>query len=168
MPLSLGRLLRLPQPTAITSHLNLHIHSFLSFLSWVLSPGHFYFHQAPEGKIHLLPFFFFSFVVVLGLHPRHMDVPRLGRGQMRDVAASLHHSHSNPRFKPHLWPTPSSQQCRILNALNEARDWTHILMDITQVHYCWAMTELQDPSSLYGLPHTEGVWNNFSSAELKP
>ena len=29
----------------------------------------------------------------------------------------------------------SSQQCQILNPLSEARDWTHILMDTSQVHY---------------------------------
>ena len=28
------------------------------------------------------------------------------RGQIRAVAASLHHSHSNTRSKPHLRPTP--------------------------------------------------------------
>ena len=30
----------------------------------------------------------------------------------------------------------SSQQCQILNPLSEAKDQTHILMDISQVHYC--------------------------------
>ena len=28
------------------------------------------------------------------------------RGQIRVVAASLHHSHSNARSESHLWPTP--------------------------------------------------------------
>ena len=34
----------------------------------------------------------------------------------------------------------SSQQCRILNPLSEARDRTHIVMDISQVCYLWAAT----------------------------
>ena len=39
------------------------------------------------------------------------DVPKgYGGSQAREwigaVAASLHHSHSNTRYKPHLWPTP--------------------------------------------------------------
>ena len=34
----------------------------------------------------------------------------------------------------------SSQQCRILNPLSKAWDRTHVLMDASQVHYCWAMT----------------------------
>ena len=33
----------------------------------------------------------------------------------------------------------SSQQCGILNPLNKARDQSHILMDISQVRYHWAM-----------------------------
>ena len=28
------------------------------------------------------------------------------RGQIRAAAADLHHSHSNTRSKPYLWPTP--------------------------------------------------------------
>ena len=33
----------------------------------------------------------------------------------------------------------SSRQCRILNPLNKDRDWTGILMDTSQVCYCWAV-----------------------------
>ena len=40
----------------------------------------------------------------LGLHLWHMEVPGLG-GQIRAVAANLHHSHSNGRSKPCLQPT---------------------------------------------------------------
>ena len=42
--------------------------------------------------------------------------------QIWAAAAGLCHSHGNARSKPHLWPT-----------LSEARDWTHILMDTSQV-----------------------------------
>ena len=31
-----------------------------------------------------------------------------------------------------------SQQHQIFNPLSEARDWTHVLMDTSQVHFCWA------------------------------
>ena len=34
----------------------------------------------------------------------------------------------------------SSQQRQILNPLSKARDWTHTLMDTSQVHYHWATT----------------------------
>ena len=50
--------------------------------------------------------FFFSFVF-LGLHPQHMEVPRLG--------ASLHHSHSNARFELHLLPTIQLMATAMLN-----------------------------------------------------
>ena len=46
-----------------------------------------------------------------------MEVPRLGV-KSEAAAAGLHHS---------------TQQCRSLNPLNEARDQTRILMDTSQV-----------------------------------
>ena len=33
----------------------------------------------------------------------------------------------------------SSQRCQIPKPLTEARDWTHIFLDTSQVRYCWAM-----------------------------
>ena len=48
-----------------------------------------------------------GFVFVFwGLHPQHMEVPRLGRDRIGAVATSLRHSYSNARPKPHLRPTP--------------------------------------------------------------
>jgi len=41
--------------------------------------------------------------VFLGLHPRHMEFPRI---ELRVVAAGLHHSHSHARYKLCLQPTP--------------------------------------------------------------
>ena len=43
----------------------------------------------------------FCLFVFLGLHPQHMEVPRL-RGQTEATDAGLHHSHSNGRSEPHL------------------------------------------------------------------
>ena len=42
----------------------------------------------------------------------------------------------------------SSQQHQILNPLSKARDQTHVLMDISRVHYCWVTMEFQ--KSLHG------------------
>ena len=63
-----------------------------------------------------------------------------GGSQARDligaIAAGLQHSHSNARSKPCLQATPQRlDQHQILNPPREARDETHILMDISQVHF---------------------------------
>ena len=47
-------------------------------------------------------FLIFLIFVFLGPHPQHMEVP----SQIGDVAAGLHHSHSNASSEPHLQPTP--------------------------------------------------------------
>ena len=69
---------------------------------------------------------FFSFLL--------RDAPMAyGSSQARDqigvTAAGLHHSHSNAGSKLHLHH--SSRQHHILNPLNEARDQTCILMEIS-------------------------------------
>ena len=75
----------------------------------------------------------------LGLHPWHMEVPRLGvqsdlqwlvyarATAMRDLnhVCDLHHS---------------SQQCRIPDPLSEARDRTHKFMVPSQICFYYAMT----------------------------
>ena len=85
------------------------------------------------GYLHIFSLFFFFFVL-LGLHPWHMEVPRLGFELELQLPAyttatampdpshicSLHHS---------------SWQHRILNPLTEARDRTHILMDTSQIGF---------------------------------
>ena len=38
------------------------------------------------------------------------------------------------------WPMPQPPQHQILNPLSKAGDGTHILMDTSWVHYCWATT----------------------------
>ena len=63
------------------------------------------------------------FVVFLGAIPMAHGGSQ-ARGWIGAAAAGLHHS---------------SQQHRILHPLSEARDWTHILMDTSRVHYHWAM-----------------------------
>ena len=84
----------------------------------------------PFSHVH---FFFFSFLVFLGLHSQHVEVPRLGVASKlpllpfataiatRDPSRTcdLHHS---------------SRQRRILNPRIKARDGTCVLMDTSQVH----------------------------------
>ena len=60
------------------------------------------------------------------------------RGLIGSVAAALWHSHSNAGSKPRLPPAPQFTATWILNPLSKAGDQTRILMDTSQVRYCWA------------------------------
>ena len=77
-------------------------------------------------------FFFFLFFF-LGPHPWHMEVPRLGAEselQLPGYATATATLDLSCLWNLHH----SSWQCWIFNALSEARDQTHILMDTSQVH----------------------------------
>ena len=98
------------------------------------APTFYYFIPAACFRFSLL--FFFCFVF-LGLHPWHVEVPRLGvkselqlpayTTAMPDLSCicNLHHS---------------SRQRQILNPLSETRDRTRNLMDASQICFrCTAM-----------------------------
>ena len=74
------------------------LQSFTSaiLLNLFLQSHYLPFHQG----LHLSSFFFFS----LRATPVAYGGPRLGV-KFRAAAAGLHHSYSNARSKPHLWPT---------------------------------------------------------------
>ena len=83
----------------------------------------------------------------LGLHPRHMEVPRLGvKSELQLLVyatATATPDLSHVRDLHH-----SSPQRQILNPLSKARDWTRILMDTSWVHFCCTTRELPDITSL--------------------
>ena len=62
------------------------------------------------------------------------------RGQIGAPAANLYHSHSVPDLSGVCNLHCSSWPHCIPNPLSEARDPTCILMDTSQVHFCWATT----------------------------
>ena len=66
-----------------------------------------------------------------------MEVPRLGAELELQLLAYVTATATwDPSHVCHLhW---SSWQCQTLNPLSRARDWTHILMDTSQVHLHWA------------------------------
>jgi len=82
-------------------------------------------------------FFFFVFCLFLGLHPRHMEVPRLGvESELLLPAYTTATAMPDPSriFDLHH----SSQQHLILNPLSEARDWTHNLVVRSQIRFLCA------------------------------
>ena len=66
-----------------------------------------------------------------------MEVPRLGEeAELQLPAYATAIATQDPS---HVCDLPhSSQKGRIPDLLSEARDQTHILMDCSWVHYCWA------------------------------
>ena len=95
---------------------------------------------SPEGRgfpdfRHPGTFFFFFF---LRPHLQHMEVPQLAVESELQLPAT---ATATPDLSHicHLLHQ-SSWQRQILNPLNEARVWTLILMDTSQVYYGWATT----------------------------
>ena len=74
---------------------------------------------------------------LLGLHPWHMEVPRLGiRSELQLPAYTRAMATPNPNHVCNLHH--SSQHHRILNPPSKARDRTRILMDPRQMRFCCA------------------------------
>ena len=86
------------------------------------------------SSFHLCFLFLFLFFVVLaclGTHLRPIEVPRLGAESERQLSCQ---SAPQPQHTESYDLCLSLCQCQILNPLSEARDWTPILMDTSQVH----------------------------------
>ena len=76
----------------------------------------------------------FLLFLFLGPHLRHMEVPRLGVESELQLPAYI--------TATAMWDLShvcnlhySSWPCQILNPLSDAKDGTHILIHISQVHY---------------------------------
>ena len=84
--------------------------------------------------------FFYLFIVFLGLHPRHMEVPRLGVKLELQVLAYTTAT-AMPDLSCVCNSHHSSWQHQILNPMSEARDRTCNLMVPSQTCFCCTMTE---------------------------
>ena len=83
---------------------------------------------------------FFFFLVFLGPQVQHIEIPRLG--VQSELWPSAYTTATAMRDLSHICDLHhSSQQCRIPNPLNRARDWTHILMDTSRISFCCDTTE---------------------------
>ena len=87
----------------------------------------------------LFPSLFFFFL--LGLHPWHMEVPRLGVKSELRLLATATATATATRDPSHLCDLHhSSRRRQILNPLSEARDRTHNVMVPSQIHFHCATT----------------------------
>ena len=79
------------------------------------------------------------FFVFLGPHPWHMEVPRL-RVKL-ELKLPAYTTATATQDLSHVCDLHHSSQHRwIINPLIKARNWIHILMDISWVCYCWTTT----------------------------
>ena len=75
--------------------------------------------------------FFFCF---LGLHSRHIEIPRLGiESELQLPAYTTATATQDLSSICDLYH--SSEQCRILNPLSRVRDQTRILKDASQIRF---------------------------------
>ena len=89
---------------------------------------------------------------------RHLEVPRLGiESELQLPACTKDTAKLDPCL---LWDLyHRSQQLLnhwILNPLREAKDWTHILMDTSQIHFPWATM---------GTPHCDHSKSRLSKSK---
>ena len=87
----------------------------------------------------VLFYFILFYFCCLGPHPRHMEVPRLGvKWELQPLAYTTATALWDPN---HVFDLQhSSWQCWILNPLSKARDWTHIIMVTSRIHFRCTMT----------------------------
>ena len=90
---------------------------------------------SPSVKWRVLPRDFLWFQTSLSL-----SLSFFFFGPFRAASMAYGDSHARGRISCTRWPIPQPQQCQICNPLREARDRTYLLMDTSQIHFCWAMT----------------------------
>ena len=83
------------------------------------------------------------------------------RSRIGAAAAGLRHSPSSEGSEPCLRPTSQVTQRCILHPLSEARYWTCVLMDASQIHFCWASSGTPLESFKYKSSWDQNVWEPF-------
>ena len=74
-----------------------------------------------------------SFLVMLGPHSRHIEVPRLEvQSELKPLAYVTAIARPDPSHVCNLHHSPGQHQ--ILNPLNKARHGIHVLMDASPAH----------------------------------
>ena len=89
----------------------------------------------------MLHYFLYFFICLsLGLHPQHMEFPRLG--VKLELQVLVYTTATAVPDLSYICDIQHSSQIRqTINPLNKARYWAHVLMDASQFHYHCATTE---------------------------
>ena len=94
---------------------------------------------AKTTRYHYHYYYYYLSFVFLGLHPQHMEVPRLGvQSELQLLAYAK--ATAMPDLSCFCKLHHSSWQRWILNPLIKARDQTRNLMVPSWIHFCCAMT----------------------------
>ena len=107
-------------------------------------------HNSSKALVIQVPksfyFIYFVFLPFLGLHPRHMEVPRLGvESKLLLPAYTRATATPDPSLICDLHH--SSWQCQILNPLSDARNRTRNLIVPSRIHLHCTMTGTPKKSS---------------------
>ena len=93
----------------------------------------------------IVPLFLFCF---LGPHPRHMNIPRLGRGGIRATATRLRHSHSTAGSEPRLRHS-SAAHTNAESLTHRVRLGIELLSSRILVRFVSAVPQQELPHSLF-------------------
>ena len=96
---------------------------------------------------------FFFFFLSFRATPMAYGGPQ-ARGPVRAVVL---HSQSNTGSSCICNLYHSSWQHQILNTLSQARGWTCVLMNASQIRFCWDMTRTPEPQMLSG----QQAWSEY-------
>ena len=116
-------------------------------------------------KLIVCFFLFIYLFCFLGPNLWHMEVPRLGVESELLPAYAKVTATPDPSHVCNLHH--SSQQCKILNPLRRAKDWTHILMDTSQVCFHWATTGIPLIVYFYFFFFHKGCWRTYKNNNNK-
>jgi len=90
----------------------------------------------------------FFFFVFLGPYPWHMEIPSLGvKSELKLLAYVTATAMWDPSHVCDLYH--SSWPCWIFNPLSQARNWTCVLLDASQIHFHWAIMGIPIPFSYF-------------------
>ena len=111
------------------------------------------------GRAEKASFLYIYIFLLLGPQLWNTVVPRLG--VKLELLLSAYATATAMHDLSHICDLHcSSQQHWILNSLSKARDWTCILMDTSQVRYCWATMGTSETSYTY---FWNSAWTHYLS-----